>query len=108
MCQCGQLGAATFVGVRTVYSMRSRAIDAILAFDSSLCRFIEAAHGSQREFKQDRKARYLRFDGVVLRFLLQWRERRSAREVDDIQYWYESLRDDPTAVLSRLSPLAAV
>jgi hypothetical protein len=49
--------------------------------------FLEAAHGSQRAFKQDRKARYLQYDNVILRFKLQWREQRTEHEVDDIQYW---------------------
>jgi hypothetical protein len=38
---------------------------------SSITRYIEAAKGKGRP-KKDTKARYMQFDGVVLRFFLQW------------------------------------
>lgn len=74
---------------------------------SSITRFLEAAHGSQRSFKQgeaggaacgrarvfkraasaDLKGRYLRYGGIVLRFMLLWREKRSEHETDEVKYW---------------------
>lgn len=49
-------------------------------------RFLEASLGCQRDFKGDTKSRYLKYDGVTLKFLLLWRYMDGVKQ-EAYQYW---------------------
>jgi hypothetical protein len=53
---------------------------------STITRFLEASLGSSRDMKKDSKTRFIKYDGVKLRFLLLWKYQDGTKQ-EAFKYW---------------------